>query len=343
MFSHLELGLDATYTLDPRPTGVAIYSQEMLRGLAAIEELSVRARYRPNRFLRSFRHPLPPGVRRGLLFDSIAPRDPIFHGLNQRLPHAKRGRFVATFHDLFVMTAEYSTPEFRARFTRFAHEAAERADRIIAVSEFTANQVSGLLNVQRSRIHVIHHGVRPPLLPRQRTPEPMILHVGAIQKRKNVAGLVDAFRQAPPGWRLVLAGGSGYGAEQVFDKIAKSPRRDDITVTGYAEADALEDLYARASIFAFPSFDEGFGIPIIEAMVRGIPVVCSNRSASREVAGDAALLIDPSDSDQLGDGLRRLAADTALQAQLSAAGLARSSLFSWDQAVRETVQLYGEL
>ena len=143
-------------------------------------------------------------------------------------------RAVATFHDLFVMTGEYSTPEFRARFTAQARDAAARADAVIAVSEFTRSQVVSLLGVEPARVHVVHHGTRkfaePLIAPPGR--EKVILNVGAIQKRKNIARLVEAFETLPPSWQLVLAGSNGYGAEEILARIEKSPARERINVTG---------------------------------------------------------------------------------------------------------------
>ena len=121
-------------------------------------------------------------------------RSDLFHGLNQRLPSVRPRRTVTTFHDLFVLTGNYSTPEFRRRFADQAKRAAAESDRIIAVSEFTAIQVQQLLGVERSRLRVVHHGVHIPA-PSQVVREKIILHVGAIQARKNVARLVDNIMQ----------------------------------------------------------------------------------------------------------------------------------------------------
>jgi glycosyltransferase involved in cell wall biosynthesis len=271
-----------------------------------------------------------------------APRADIFHALNQRVDHKAR-RTVTTFHDLFVMTGEYSTPDFRARFTTQAREAAERSDRIIAVSQFTADQVNSLLGVERSRIHVVPHGVDAfdvTRVPREK----MVLFVGAIQTRKNVARLVRAFERMPREWTLVLAGAAdGFGADSELAAVTASARSADIRVAGYVSREELDSLYARASIFAFPSLDEGFGMPVLEAMARGVAVVTSNCSAMPEVAGDAALLVDPQNEEAIADALIRLAADEVLRSQMVQRGHARVQQFTWDRAVRETWDVYAEL
>src|SRR5260370_14075196 len=151
------IALDATYSLGDHPSGVGVYSREILFGLAAAHpEASFQFCYRPHRFLRSWREPLPANCRRFLLQEPILPRRAdIFHGLNQRLPTTRLRRTVTTFHDLFVLTGDYSTPEFRRRFAEQARRAAAESDRIITVSEFTACQVEQLLEVERSPIPVI--------------------------------------------------------------------------------------------------------------------------------------------------------------------------------------------
>ncbi len=341
----MRIALDATYSFDPQPTGISVYSREILAGLAAAHpEAAFLHCVRLHRLLASLRPPLPPNCRRRLLTESgLGLRAQLYHGLNQRLPRARFSRQVATFHDLFVLSGDYSSPEFRRRFAAQARAAAARADLLIAVSAFTAAQLRDLLAVDPGRIRVVPHGVRvPPPVPasaRRRN----ILHVGAIQRRKNVVRLVEAFERAAPGWRLILAGSVGYGGEEILARIEASPRRADIDLAGYVSEARLAELYAGASIFAFPSLDEGFGIPVLEAMAWGVPVVTSRGSALREVAGDAALLVDPLDPTALDAALARLVEDPLLRDRLAESGRARAATFTWDAAVRGTWSVYAEL
>ncbi len=234
----------------------------------------------------------------------------LFHGLNQRLPAARYPVRVATFHDLFVFTAEYSTPEFRERFQKQAREAAERADAIVCVSRFTAAQVEEILGVPAARLRIAPHGVHLPPAAAGGEREPLILHVGAVQKRKNLVRLIAAFeRAAPPPWRLVLAGGGGFGSEEVRERIRQSPAAERIAWTGWLPDEEVERLYRRASVFAFPSLDEGFGIPVLEAMAHGVPVLSSTRGALPEVCGGAALLVDPFREDHIAQALQSLIRD----------------------------------
>jgi glycosyltransferase involved in cell wall biosynthesis len=338
----VHIALDATYSLGRNRSGVGIYSREILFGLArGHPQVRFLFCYRPHRFLPSFRERMPPNAWRRLLRG--APRAGLFHALNQRVDF-RMPRTVSTFHDLFVMTGEYSTPEFRARFTAQARAAAERSDLIIAVSRFTALQVEQLLGVEPARIRVAGHGVHLHAPSPAERGENLVLFVGAIQRRKNVARLVKAFERLPAGWRLVLAGApDGYGAAEELRAVEQSRRQADISVLGYIPAAQLEALYRRARILVFPSLDEGFGIPVLEAMAHGVAVVTSNRSALPEVAGDAALLVNPEDIDDITAALTRLATDEVLREDLASRGLARAREFTWESAVARTWAVYQEL
>ena len=336
----MAIALDATYSLGDNLSGVGVYSREILYGLAAAHpEERFQFWYRPHRYLRARSEPLPANAVRKLL----PPAAELFHGMNQRLPHFPLRRPVATFHDLFVLTGEYSTAEFRARFAAQARDAASRAAAIVAVSEFTKSQVVALLGVEEARVRVVHHGVRrlppPPEAPREK----LILNVGAIQTRKNIARLVEAFEALDPEWELVLAGSNGFGAAEIHQRIAASPARERIRVPGYVPPDELGTLYRRAAVFAFPSLDEGFGMPVLEAMAAGTPVLTSNRSALPEVAGDAALKVDPWDVESIVAGLRELTGNEGLRKDLSRKGKTRAELFTWEKAVRETWNVYREI
>jgi glycosyltransferase involved in cell wall biosynthesis len=336
----VRVALDATYSIDKHPSGIAVYSREILNGLAtAYPNDSFLPCYRPKQFRRapSPRYPLLP------FFTKLISRPQIFHALNQRMDRRIARRVVTTFHDLFVMTNEYSTADFRQRFAQQARIAAKNSDKIIAVSQFTANQVHELLAVERSRIRVIPHGAHIPQN-FMRAEEKMILTVGAIQLRKNTARLVEAFESLPTDWTLVLAGAaSGFGAQEILQRIESSTAKNRIRVAGYVSADELEALYTRAAIFAFPSLDEGFGIPVLEAMAHGVPVVTSNCSALPAVAGDAAVLIDPTDVSTIAAALTDLIASPDRRATLSQAGFARAQSFPWRRAVDETYAVYREL
>jgi len=356
----VRVALDATYCVDPHPSGIAVYSRELLAGLASSypgdEFLHC---YRAKQLRRSGR-PSGPNVSRRLLLPGLpiwfpAFKADLFHALNQRVDVRPAKKVVATFHDLFVMTGNYSSAAFQERFTAQARQAAQNSDLVITVSQFTAGQVASLLNVEPARIRVIPHGVRMPMPRepafREQTPhetgrEKLILFVGALQVRKNIARLVQAFEAMSLNttWRLVLAGSpTGFGADEILQRIERSRCRNRVEVTGYVSQSALERLYERASIFAFPSLDEGFGMPVLEAMARGIPVVTSNRSALPEVAGNAAILVNPESPEEITDALTRLTADPQLRGTLAGLGRLRAETYPWQQAVDTSYSVYREL
>jgi glycosyltransferase involved in cell wall biosynthesis len=340
----LRIALDATYSLGRNLSGVGVYSREILNGLATLDPATTWDWfYRSPRYWRARRLPKPANVSRRFLADPWGNRSAeLFHGLNQRLPRRRFRKQIATFHDLFVLSGDYSTPEFRERFAAQAEKAAAAADLIIAVSAFTASQVESYLNVPKSRIRVIHHGVIKrsiPALPREK----VVLCAGAIQRRKNQTMLIRAFRALPSDWTLVLAGSQGFEAAEALNEMANSPAADRIRITGYLTDEELGAWYARAGIFAFPSLDEGFGMPVLEAMAAGVPVIAGNRSALPEVCGDAAELVDPASEEELAAALLKLSKDETRRDQLAARGIRHAERFRWEEAVAATMSVYHEL
>ncbi|HNY39221.1 MAG TPA: glycosyltransferase family 1 protein [Bryobacteraceae bacterium] len=338
--------LDATYSVGRNLSGVGVYSRELALSLAeAHPEARFLHCYRPHKFLHGLRSNRSANVSPRLLLETLPVRGAgLFHGLNQRMPAWRARSTVCTFHDLFVLTADYSTPEFRARFTAQARQAVDRSDLIACVSNYTAQMVEELLNVDRSRIRVTPHGVRFPRKHSEARREKIILHVGAIQKRKNLVRLVEAFETGcGPDWRMVLAGSAGYGSEQVMARITASPARARIEVTGWVDDATVLRLYTQASVFAFPSLDEGFGIPVLEAMAQATPVIASNRAALPEICGDAALMVDAFDVESISNALNRITGDEALRAELAAKGLDRVRQFTWARTAELTWLIYQEL
>lgn len=342
----MRVALDATYSVDAQPSGIAVYSRHLLDGLPQEhpDDRFIHC-YRPKQFWRAPQTHLPNVKKKLLLPLGTRSAADLFHALNQRVDRRQARKVVSTFHDLFVMTGEYSSPEFRRRFTEQARKAADNSDLIITVSNFTARQVTELLHVEEERIRVIPHGVTaPPASGTRPAREPIVFFVGALQYRKNVERLVEAFAVLPGPWRLVLAGApTGYRAAEILERIERSPCRGRIEVTGYLPRKDLDDLFARASIFAFPSLDEGFGIPVLEAMAAGVPVLTSNSSALKELACGASRLVDPWRADEISDALEQLANNESLRQELINAGLARAAQFTWPDALKKTYTVYQEL
>ena len=352
------VGIDAGNSLDRPATGVAVYARNLTVGLARLRPDERFAWfYRSNRYFRSFRTRLPKNAQRRLLEGPVmnlrTRRLRLFHGLNQRLPAGLSVPTVATFHDLFALTGEFSTPDFRERFAGLARETARRADHIIAVSGHTATQVAERLQFPASRITVVHHGAEPIEIPsRARRAEiltslgvatPFVLNLGALQVRKNIGRIVQSFELGGGSTRLVLAGSHGFGATEILDRIRISRVRDRILLVGHVDDEVRATLYAEAEALLFPSLDEGFGLPVVEAFAAGLPVITSNVSALPEVAGDAAVLVDPYEPEEIADALKRVLDDSDLRAELRQKGLARAKSFTWQRCADETWKVYNLL
>jgi len=181
---------------------------------------------------------------------------------------------------------------------------------------------------------------------RYRLPGPYVLYVGAFKRHKNVLGLLAAFAAARgrlSGFKLALAGPSQWRFPELEAEIDRLGLRDDVEVLGYVPDEDLLPLYAGAAVYALPSLHEGFGIPVLEAMACGTPVVSSNASSLPEVAGDAALLVDPHDTAGIADALVRVASDRALADDLRRRGRARAAEFTWARTAGGYVELYRRL
>lgn len=340
--------LDATYAVDRQPSGVARYSRRMIGALAAADAaMEITLAARPRRFLAVRREFPGPRFRHCLLQEPwnvrLLSRADVFHGLNQRLPRYRFRRQVVTVHDVFALSSErYSSLDFRRRFSGRIRDAVRRADALIAVSDYTRRQLSLHLGVDPARVAVVHHGVDlAPPRDGSRSPEtPFLLAVGAVQVRKNTLAAVQALEKLPGPVRLVVAGGAGYGAEEVLDYVRANNLGERVQILGYVDERTLAALYDRATALVFPSLEEGFGLPVLEAMAHGLPVVAAQAGALPEIAGDAALLVDPRDVEALAEACRRVLEDAAFAADLRARGRARAAGFTWEKAAQETLRVY---
>ncbi|MDO8424902.1 MAG: glycosyltransferase family 1 protein [bacterium] len=263
------------------------------------------------------------------------------------MPRVKRPQLVTTIHDVVFCTFP-ETYSMRERW--YADHATRLAVRsgahIIVPTQHVADELMRYYAADPAHITVIYHGVsHVPPPPAGRGGEggwgmaPSILYVGRLEHKKNVVRIVEAFTRVAKthaNARLVLAGSDGYGADAVRRAIAASSVADRIDTPGWVDPARYAELLRRASVFCFPTLAEGFGLPILEAMAAGIPVVTSRGGAHEEVAGEAALLVDPQDPAAIADALTRVLDDTSLARSLAVRGTARARLFSWDKTASKT-------
>jgi glycosyltransferase involved in cell wall biosynthesis len=281
----------------------------------------------------------------------------ILHSPDFALPPVRRARTILTVHDLsFMRVPECSDPRLRAYLLRVVPASVRRADVVLADSESTRQDVIELLGVDPARVEVVYAGVEPrfqrvrdaqtlqAVRSRYQLPAHFILGVGTLQPRKNFERLIEGFSHArdavPAETHLVIAGGVGWLYESIYRRIEELGLQKAVHLPGYVTDEDLPALYSLADVFAFPSLYEGFGLPPLEAMACGTPVVCSNASSLPEVVGRAALTVDPLDVDALTDALRRALSDEPLRAELTQMGLTRARRFTWKQAASTLLDVY---
>ncbi len=252
----------------------------------------------------------------------------ILHCTTMRVPLRARPPVVATVHDMALLRMPEAFPEWHRRTGRMAlRHAARRADAIVTVSAFTRDELVELLGVPTDRVRVVRNGVEPVFSPDgPRAGGDYVLAVGTLEPRKNLGRIVEAAQAA--GVELRVVGAPGWGGVAVPGWV------------GRVDDDELAALYRGARCLVFPSLYEGFGIPIVEAMACGTPVVTSRVGATEEVAGGAAVLVDPLDVDAIVAGI--LEAGSRRDA-LIALGLERARGFTWERAASDLVELWREL
>ena len=287
-------------------------------------------------------------------------RADVLHGPDFILPPALGVPRVVTIHDLaFLTNPECAEPNLVEYLRAVVPRSLQRADRIIAVSQRTADDLVERLRVPRDKIHVIHLGIdraftsahdseaERRLRERLGITQPFILAVGTIEPRKNYRSLIAAFAKAtrepngPP--LMVIAGRTGWLYDGAFQAVDDFDVRKRVVFLDFIPDEDLPTLYQAATALAMPSIYEGFGIPIIEAMASGTPVICSDAGPLPEVAGDAALIVPVSSLDALADALYRVATDASLRRSLTDRGLARAQRFSWTEAARAHLTVYREV
>jgi glycosyltransferase involved in cell wall biosynthesis len=283
----------------------------------------------------------------------------VFHSPDFIPPLRAKGPFVITIHDLaFLIYPHFLTRE-SARYYGQIDRAVRRADRIIAVSQSTKNDLVRMLGTREEKVTVIYEAADPMFKPLDRTaalrhvqalfdlPDEFILFVSTIEPRKNVVGLLRAYHRLRNVYKLtpglVLAGAPGWLYEEVHAEVERLRLQSHCFFLGRVSAHDLLQLYNAARCLVHPAFYEGFGLPPLEAMACGTPVIVSNVSSLPEVVGDAALLVNPQNDEEITVALWRLLSSPELWQELQAKGLRRAAAFSWRVAAEMTMEVYRQV
>ncbi len=290
--------------------------------------------------------------------DRLFPAVDLFHATDHLLPRLARVRSVFTLHDLvFRFYPETHKPLNRWFLTLMMPRFLEAADAVIAVSEWTKKDAIELYGLDEDKIRVVYEGVNPRFRPasaesisavRQKYGilEKFILCVGTIEPRKNLTSLLEAYHSVRNGRRdlkLVIVGKMGWLYEGFFRRLRELGLENEVIFPGFVPDEDLPSLYSAADLFVFPSLYEGFGLPVLEAMACGTPVVTSNSSSLPEVTGEATVLVDPNDVQALIRAMSAVLDNKELRGELHAKGLRQAAKFSWETAAYETLALYDKV
>jgi glycosyltransferase involved in cell wall biosynthesis len=279
----------------------------------------------------------------------------LLHGMAYALPLGWPGRTVVSVYDLsFLRFPRNFNTANRVYLTAATRASTKRARVVFTISEHTRRDIVRLLNVPAQRVVVTYPAAdeRFRVLPADEVeafrrardlPKEFIFAVGTLEPRKNVVGLLEAYarlpRSRPP---LFVGGGSGWRFSPIFDTVQRLGLQDQVTFLGFVVEDELPHWYNAARLFAFPSLYEGFGLPVLEAMACGTPVITSHAASLPEVGGKAVVLVDPQDSAHLADELLRVLDDDQLRLEMRAAGRIQATRFSWQGMADQTAASYGE-
>ncbi len=264
---------------------------------------------------------------------------------------------VLTVHDIsFAARPEFFTLRDRLLLNALVPASLRRAARIITDAEFTRAEFVRIYGLDPARIEIIPLAADPRYVPQDREAwlrtinqrhgfaGPFILYVGTLQPRKNVQTLIEAYarmrRTGGPDHKLLIVGKLKYKFDPVFAAIERASLTDDVAFAGFVPEADLPGYYSAADLFVFPSRYEGFGLPVVEAMACGTPVITTTASSLPEVAGDAAILVGSEDVVAMSEAMGRVLANEGLRSQMSAAGLVRARCFSWERTARETLAVY---
>jgi glycosyltransferase involved in cell wall biosynthesis len=366
----MRIGFDAS-ALGARTTGASEYQRQLLAALPGVAPTLELTVYTARGGVGSApagmtarEMPWDAGARmRRILYGGLAwrrqwkrDRLDLLHVPVYYLPPGAPAKSIVTIYDARFLRMPETYPRLRYAFLRSAVPwSLRRASQVVTISEFTKGELVTLLGIDPDHITVTLLAARDEFVPvsdpanlvsvrrKYRLPEHFLLSASALEPRKNLARTVDAFalaRRRGLTHELVLAGAKYFGTNDIGSAIARHGLERVVHLPGYVEDLDMPALYSAADAFIYPSLYEGFGIPLLESMACGTPVIASDAASIPEVVGTAARLVDPRDVESMAEGIVEVLTDTCRAAALCAAGFERVKLFSWERTARETAALY---
>lgn len=375
----MRIAIDITVTIGQK-TGIGLYVHNLIENLARVDKENEYLLY--THFWRSFKTkkktlslPVQPNFRlvvkrfpnriTNLLFnylhlpiDFFLPPTDIVHCTCYLTPISKRSKSIVTIYDLTpLLFPEFHVEHIKKVIFKGLLNSVCKVDKIIAISESTKKDVMRLFHIPEDKIEVIYgaadeiyHPIEDPEILKQvrakyKIPHKFILFVGIIEPRKNIARLIQAFSILKKKFehKLVIVGRKGWLYDEIFAQVRRSHLGEEVIFTGYVPREDLPALYSATELFIYPSLYEGFGLPPLEAMACGTPVITSNVSSLPEVMGEAGILIDPNNVDELSRAIDSVLSDENLREELREKGLRQAKKFSWERCAQETIKVYQEV
>ncbi len=360
----MKIAIDISSAVKPQPTGIGHFIVGLITALSGVDEEN---RYylccRLSRFIKysGFMPKIEkPNFKRKIIQEPLNiffPREiDVFHSCGSRLPNYSGPKLIVTFHDISLMrTGEFTHEDYREWKQGRYLDSAQRADKILTISEFSKKDILQFFQVSEEKVAVIHHGVDEQYYPRSlgeisavkekySLKGDYVFSVG-VGRRKNTLMALKAFRKVTEDVggdiQFVLAG--KFNQSEEYFKLAETPPlKGKVSFLGYVPDEDLPPLYSGARVFFFPSLYEGFGMPLLEAMASGCPVITSSVTSLPEVAGDAALVVNPLNLEEMSANLLKCVEEEGLRRKLVEKGLERVNLFTWEKAAQKVLALYRE-
>lgn len=341
--------------IDGRPlvgerTGIGVHTAEIAARLDGVVEpvIATHAAIADLDGIEEIRRrvdPMPLGLLwQQLVLPTVTEREgaDVVWGPHGTVPLLLKRPAVVSVHDLTSITMPRAH-KLRTilSFNPLIGQSLARAVKIMSVSQFTADQVIRGFAIDPGKVEVVPNGVSEYFspAPNVETGEPNILYAGSIEPRKGIGDLVDAWQRLPGRPRLILAGSRGWKSGELFRRINRWVETGEVVVAGFVDRERLRDLYRRATLFVYPSHFEGFGLPVLEAMACGTPVITTTGGAIPEAAGNAAATIEPGDVVGLSKAMKRILASEEVRRDMRARGLEHVKAFSWAQSARHASEI----